>query len=86
MINQEYKDTYSLVVINWFRKDWEYLISQYSRISASLYSCLGGGGCVPPPPPPPRVTSPICSQERSSYLIPAIIRIYINVCVRQLFH
>ena len=45
MINQEYKDTYSLVVINWFRKDWEYLISQYSRISASLYSCF------PPPPP-----------------------------------
>ena len=40
MINQEYKDTYSLVVINWFRKDWEYLISQYSRISASLYSCF----------------------------------------------
>ena len=77
MINQEYKDTYSLVVINWFRKDWEYLISQYSRISAPLYSCS---------PPPPRVTSPICSQERSSYLILAIIRIYINVCVRQLFH
>ena len=60
MINQEHKDTYSLVVINWFREDREYLIPQYSRISACLYSC--------PSATPPGVTSPICSQERSSYL------------------
>ena len=65
MINQEHKDTYSLVVINWFREDREYLIPQYSRISACLSSWRGGGGGggggggpPPPPPPPPRSNQP----------------------------